>query len=147
MSSSESDSEISDVDSFGTVEDRIANLRHLISELYGEAEELESHLTDLHIPLEKLELAQLGDIPFLQGSPFRTATFQVKPPGFPGADLSRRYAFHEICAILRTYLYSSGAVAPDGTITLSKQLKSLFEVQGEKVTYIELLGHLRSVLI
>ncbi len=147
MSVSDPETEISDVDSFGTVEERIATLKHLISELYGEAEELEAHLGDLHLPLEKLELAQLGDVPFLQSSPFRTATFQVKPPGFPGADLSRRYAFHEICAVLRAYLYSSGAVAPDGTITLSKQLKSLFGVQSEKVTYIELLGHLRSVLI
>ena len=137
----------SDTDSYRTIEETIAAMTHTLEELYGEAEELEETLHDLHVPLTDLHLQQLGDVPFLQTSPFRTATFAVKPPGFPGADLSVRYPFHVICAILRDHLFKTGAVAADGTITLSKPLQTLFEVQEPTIQWIPLIGKLRAVLI
>jgi hypothetical protein len=137
----------SDTDSYKTIEQAIAAMTHTLEELYGEAEELEEHLHDLHVPITDLHLQQLGDVPFLQTSPFRTATFAVKPPGFPGADLKARYPFHVICSILRDHLFKSGAVAADGTITLNKPLQTLFEVQEPTIQWIPLIGRLRAVLI
>ena len=144
MSDYDSDS---DADSYATIQQAIAAMSHTLEELYGEAEELEEHLHDLHVPLTDLHLQQLGDVPFLQSSPFRTATFAVKPPGFPGANLTTRYPFHVICGILRDYLFQSGAVAADGTITLSAQLQTLFEVQDPTIQWIPLIGRLRAVLV
>ncbi len=137
----------SDTDSYKTIEQAIAAMTHTLEELYGEAEELEEHLHHLHVPITDLHLQQLGDVPFLQTSPFRTATFAVKPPGFPGADLTTRYPFHVICAILRDHLFKTGAVAADGTIKLSKPLQTLFEVQEPTIQWISLIGKLRAVLI
>lgn len=146
MSDADSEREISDVDSFGTVEMNIAALNHLISDLYGQAEELEEHLLTVQKPLEGTQVKQLGQLPFLEASPFRHATFKVKPPGFPGADLDRRYAFHEICTLLRTHLVASGAAQPDGSVRLNTKLQELFEVEESVIGYITLLGHLRRVL-
>lgn len=137
----------SDTDSYTTIQQSIAAMNHVLEELYGEAEELEEHLHDLHVPITDLHLQQLGDVRFLQSSPFRAATFAVKSPGFPGADLSTRYPFHVVCAILRDHLFKSGAVAADGTITLNKPLQTLFEVQEPTIQWIPLIGKLRSVLI
>ncbi len=144
MSDYDSDS---DADSYASIQQKIAAMSHTLEELYGEAEELEEHLHDLHVPITDLHLQQLGDVPFLERSPFRTATFAVKPPGFPGADLSVRYMFHVICGILRDHLFKSGAVAADGTITLNKHLQTLFEVQEPTIQWIPLIGKLRAVLV
>lgn len=142
----DSEYEISDVDSFGTVEMNITNLGHLIADLYGRAEELEEHLLTLQKPLEGTQVAQLGQLPFLEASPFRHATFKVKPPGFPGADLEHRYAFHEVCALLRSHLVATGSVNADGTVRLSTTLKTLFEVEEPVIGYVSLLGRLRKIL-
>jgi len=145
-SDADSESEISDVDSFGTVEMNINALSHLISELYGQAEELEEHLLTIQKPLEGTQIKQLGQLPFLEASPFRHATFKVKPPGFPGADLNRRYPFHEICTLLRNHLVASGAILADGTVCLSPPLQTLFEVEESTIGYIALLGRLKKIL-
>ena len=146
MSDTDYDTDISDVDSFGTVEQNIQALSHLITELYGEAEELEEHLTTIQKPLEGLQVAQLGQLPFLEASPFRHATFKVKPPGIPGLDLNKRYPFHTICAFLRNYLISNGAVLPNGRVKLNAQLQALFGVKESTIGYITLLGALRNIL-
>ena len=150
MSDSESDYEsISDVDSFATVEMNIASLNHLITELYGEAEELESHLLSLQKPLEGTQLNQLGQLPFLEASPFRYATFKLKPAAaaFFKADPEDRYPYHQICAALRNYLVAKGALQDNGTVRLNKELQKLFEVKEKSIGYIALLGRLRSVLV
>ena len=148
MSATDSEYESpSDVDSFGSVEEEIQALNHTITELYGAAEELEARLTTMIQPLEGTQLAQLGQLPFCAASPFRHATFAVKPPGFPGVDLTRRYPFHVICAHLRTHLLQSGAVQSDGSIKLSADLQHLFGIQESNIGYITLLAHLRSILV
>ncbi len=144
--SSDSESEISDVDSFGTVEYNISSLNHLITDLYSQAEELEEHLLTMQKPLEGTQISQLGQLPFLETSPFRHAAFKVKPPGFPGVDLTRRYKYHEICSLLRNYLVGSGAVRPNGSIQLTPVLQTLFEVEESEIGYIALLGRLRKIL-
>ena len=137
----------SDVDSFASVEETIETLSHLITELYGAAEELEEHLSTMVKPLEGTQIAQLGQLPFLQASPFRHASFAVKPPGYPGVDLTQRYPFHVICAHLRAYLISTGAYKPDGTVLLNADLQRLFETQESSMGYVALLAKLRAVLV
>lgn len=146
MSDTDYDTDISDVDSFGTVEQNIQTLTHLITELYGEAEELEEQLTHIQKPLEGLQVAQLGQLPFLEASPFRHAAFKVKPPGFPGVDLDKRYTFHAICTMLRGYLISTDSFTPTGQVKLNKQLQALFGIKEPVVGYVTLLGALRNVL-
>ena len=137
----------SDVDSFASLEMEVAHLNHRISELYCVAEELEEYLATLAKPLEGTQLAQLAQISFLASSPFRHATFTVKPPGFPGVDLTRRYPFHEICAHLRAYLVRTGAFKPDGSVVLNADLQHLFETQESEMGYVSLLAKLRAVLV
>ena len=146
MSDTEYETDISDVDSFGTVEQHIQALSHLITELYGEAEELEEQLSHIQKPLEGLQVAQFGQLPFLEASPFRHAAFKVKPPGFPGVELDKRYPFHHICSTLRSHLIATGAVLPNGNVKLSAQLQTLFGIKEPVVGYITLLGALRRVL-
>lgn len=150
MSDTESDYEsISDVDSFATVEMNIAALNHMITELYEEAEDLESHLLSLQKPIEGTQLNQLGQLPFLEASPFRHATFKLKPAAaaFFKADPEQRFPYHTICETLRNSLLASGAFLPNGDVRLNKQLQELFEVEGKKIGYIALLGRLRAVLV
>jgi len=150
MSSDSEHEHISDVDSYASVEMDIQALSHLISELYGQAEELEERLATLHKPLEGTQIDQFGQLAFVAASPFRNATFAIKAPGLPGlpnVDLSKRYSFHQICAILRNYLISCNAVCDDGSITLNAQLQHLFGIQDTTIGYIALLGHLRNVLV
>ena len=142
---SSDDEEISDVDSFASVEMNIESLKFRICELYGETEELESHLLTMEKPLTNLKIDQLGQLPFLEASPFRHATFQVKKH-LPGVDSNKRYPFHVICEKVRDYLIEKKAYDNDGQIILNKQLANLFEVEEGKIGYISLLGKLRSVL-
>jgi hypothetical protein len=150
MSSDSEQELISDVDSYASVEMDIQALSHLISELYGKAEELEERLSTLHKPLEGTQIDQFGQLAFVAASPFRNATFAIKPPvlsAFSPHDRNQRHSFHQICTILRNYLISCDAVRDDGSITLNAQLQHLFGIQDTTIGYIALLGHLRNVLI
>ena len=143
-SDSDADQEvISDVDSFATVEMNVSALNHLIEDMYNQAEELESHLLTMQKPLEGTQVKQLS---FLEASPFRHATFKTKPHGFPGADPTHRYPFHEVCTMLRKYLIESGSVLSNGDVQLNAQLQALFGIKDTVIGYIALLGHLRHVL-
>jgi hypothetical protein len=142
-----SDNEDSDVDSFTTLQNDLEMMSEMIHVLDREIREVEEAISDLHRPVEGLHLDQLGAVPFLANSPFRHSEFAVQPPGFPGVDLEKRYSFETICGMLRSYLFSTGAVQPDGTITLNKQLMKLFHTRRETTTFMELLLHLRKVLV
>lgn len=143
-SSDESDND----DIYEAIRSNIEMIHQKIEELSREAESLEDELQLLHPPLQDLNLSQLGDVPFLEKSPFRIATFAVKSPGFAGIDLTKRYCFKDICEMLRKYLLSTGAIMPDGYVNLDAQLQSLFELQDvSKIGYIELIGKLRNVLV
>ena len=82
----------------------MSSLRVKVGELLAGIEAIEAKLTELHKPVQSIYADQLGDVMFLETSPFRNASFKVKPPGFPGVDLKKRYKFKDITAILRTYL-------------------------------------------
>lgn len=142
-------SEGSSVDSFATMQANLEQLSSVMKDLCDEAERLEGSLTVLHRPIENLAIEQFGDAPFMAGSAFRSERFALRPPGIPGADLGRRYTFAEICQVLRTYLLESGAGAVTGTgdIVVNEPLKRLFDIQETEISYIQLLGRLRKVLI
>ncbi len=155
MSSSESESEY-ETELSGEEEDEkqvkelekdLARMSEMVKLMTENIHELESAMTGFHRPLESLHVDQMGGIPFLASSPFRHQTFAVKPPGFPGIDLDRRYPFHVICNILRTHLLSTDAVQDNGTITLTKPLQKLFGVKESETTFLELILHLRKVLV
>jgi hypothetical protein len=112
-----------------------------------EIADLERQLEALQRPIELLEVNQLGDVPFLSSSPFRNEAFLVKPPGIPGIDLTKRYPFKDICAMVRNHLFQTGAVDKDGTVTLTKQLQTLLELQEPRTTFLNVLKHLRNIVV
>jgi hypothetical protein len=119
----------------------------LIAEFTVAIETLEEEMAKLQRPLGDLYLEQLGSIPFLISSPFRHAEFALKAPGLPGIDITKRYPYHTLCAMLRNYLFATGAVANDGIVTLNKQLQDLFGIQSDKTNFVHLLGALRNVCV
>lgn len=129
------------------LEAELERLSSLVGTLLVQLEATEAQLTALQPHIEDLHVHQLGDIPFLETSPFRHETFRVQPPGFPGVELGQRYPFKDICGALRKYVIRGGAVAEDGTITLDSPLKKLFKIRTNKTTFLELMGMLRRVLV
>jgi hypothetical protein len=136
----------SDTDSFSTIQDSLECLTDLVGYLLEETASAEQRLTDFQRPMECIVLNQFGSTPFLAASPFRYEAFLIRPPGFPGADLTVRYPFKTICEILRNHLIQSGAVDADGKITLSAQLMKLFDIQESSVTYMDLIERMQTIL-
>lgn len=134
-------------DSFSSIQGHLETMGDVIDTCNQEIVELERQLELLQRPVEALELNQLGDVPFLSSSPFRKEAFLVKPPGLPGIDLTKRYPFQDICTMLRNHLFETGAVGKDGTITLTKQLQTLLDIQEPTTTFLIVLKHLRNVLV
>ena len=132
---------------FNSLQYNMEDITDVINAFNVEISELEKQLGTMQRPMEALALDQLGDIPFHTSSPFRHQTFKVQPPGFPGVDLSKRYPFHEICAILRDHLFATGSVNSDGKVVLNEHLQKLFGIKESSTTYMNLLKHLRKVLV
>ena len=144
------DSSSSDEDSDGGIvelETELERLSSLVGTLLAQLETTEAQLAALQPHIEDLHVHQLGDLPFLETSPFRHETFRVQPPGFPGVEVDQRYPFKDICAALRKYVIRGGAVAEDGTIRLDAPLKKLFKTRANKTTFLEMMGMLRRVLV
>ena len=133
--------------STASLQQQLESMRQTIGSMYSDAERIELHLYTLQRPMESLAINQLGVVPFLASSPFRHHTFSMKTPGIPDIDIQNRYPFHIICKHLRNYLFAENAVAADGTITLTEDMKTLFGIQNSTITYLELIGHLRNIVI
>jgi hypothetical protein len=129
------------------VETELERLSTLVGMILTQLEATEAQLAALQPHIEDLHVNQLGDLPFLETSPFRHETFRVQPPGFPGVELDQRYPFKDICTALRKYVIRGGSVAENGTITLDAPLKKLFKTRANKTTFLELMGMLRRVLV
>lgn len=129
------------------LEAELERLSALVGTLLTQLETTEAHLAVLQPHIEDLHVHQLGDLPFLETSPFRHETFRVQPPGFPGVELGQRYPFKDICDALRKYVIRGGAVADDGTIRLDAPLKKLFKTRANKTTFLDMMGKLRRVLV
>lgn len=103
-------------------------------------ETAERGLVSLQRPMERLALHQLGHVPFLQTSPFRSDAFLLKRrPAGP------RVPFRTICAELRAHCLT---LPRDGDrLVVSPFLKELLNVQTRTTTFPALLGALTEGLI
>jgi hypothetical protein len=143
-------------DSFNTLQDNLETMTDVINACNKEIAALERNLEELQRPIESLEVSQLGDVPFLSTSPFRQQTFRLyaeavdafRPfaKGVP-IDAETRLPFETICAMIRTHFFETGAVAKDGTITLTEEQRELFGIQEPTTTFLILLKHIRNVLV
>ena len=129
------------------LETELERLSALVGTLLAQLETTEAQLVALQPHIEDLHVHQLGDLPFLETSPFRHETFRVQPPGFPGVEIDQRYPFKDICTALRKYVIRGCSVAADGTITLDAPLKKLFKTRANKTTFLDMMGMLRRVLV
>jgi len=137
----------SDETDFSELETTLSGLRSLLGDMMNGIEAMETKLQTMERPIQTMYADQLGDVPFLETSPFRNASFRVKEPGFPGVDLTKRYKFKDITAVLRKYLEKKGAIDAAGIITPPPQIKKLFGIKTKTTTFMELIAKLRNILV
>lgn len=128
------------------IDTELETLRKLIQSIDSSIETLETQMISIQRPIEGLHIDQLGDIPFLQTSPFRQTALKFKHDLPGGLTASKRYTFAEICETLRNYMYEHNMVQSDGTIHLTPAFMSLFGIKTPIVTYMGLLRHLHTVV-
>lgn len=110
---------------------------------------LEKKLDSLHRPLQLLTINQMGNLDFLQVSSFRFERFRFRNETIAknaGLDPSKRYTYEEICSTLRNYLIKNNHITPSGNVKLNDELKQLFEIEEDSISYLLLLQKLRHVL-
>lgn len=145
MSDSDSCASSTASDTSVGIQDRLEEFSNYIEALHDEIQAIEHRMECLQRPVRDLHVDQLGDVPFLQSSPFRSQTFRFKH-ALPGIDMDKRYAFHEITAMIRTYLFEQGAVQPDGSIHLTPALQTLFGISASTTTFMNILKHLPHIV-
>jgi hypothetical protein len=147
MSETSETSAAESVSSIESFSGDLSQLRSVVAAINASIQTLETQLISIQRPIESLHVDQLGDVPFLHSSPFRHTMLKFKSDvGIPGLDTHKRYSFAEILAIVRTYLFESGAVQEDGTICLSKELQKSLGIHESSLSYIELMRHLRDIV-
>jgi hypothetical protein len=125
----------------------LKQLRHVIATINSTIEILETQLISIQRPIEALHMEQLGDTPFLESSPFRHTMLKFKlDVGIPGLDTSKRYSFADIMKCVRTYLFKSGAVLPNGSIVLKKNMRKMLGIKEETVSYVNIMNHIRQIV-
>lgn len=142
---SDSDSEcMSDVESFSG---ELTQLRKMVASINSTIETLETQLISIQRPIEALHMEQLGDIPFLESSPFRHNMLKFKSDiKIPGLDAAKRYSFADIMKHVRAHLFESGAVQADGQIKLAKDMRKLLGIKEHEVSYVDIMNHMRQIV-
>lgn len=103
-------------------------------------ETAEAGLLTLQRPMEQLALHQLGHIPFLQTSPFRSESFLLKRrPGGP------RVPFQTLCAELRAHCLT--LPTEDDKLVVSPFLREMLHVETRTTTFPALLGALTQGIV
>ena len=105
-------------------------------------ETAEVGLAALQRPMEQLTLHQLGSIPFLETSPFRTESFLLK-----NRATGSRTPFHKICAELRTHCLALPTEGPEGAMVTSPFLRDGLGIKSRLVTFPTLFGALTHGLL
>ena len=136
-------------DSFSSLQADFERLTETLSMFASEIDCLGENLVKIQKPIEHLEIDQLANPTFLEKSPFRLQGFLMKPPGFPGIELNRRYPFHEICELLRNYIFRMNLVKDNGSIVLNDTLSKMFVIDDISIeyTYLDLIARLKHVLV
>jgi hypothetical protein len=131
----------------------LTQLRSVVASINATIEVLETQLISIQRPIEALHVDQLGDVPFLQSSPFRHTLLKFKSPsvGIPGlgggAPQSKRHTFSDIMAHVRTYLFDKGAVHADGSIHLTRDMQRALGIKTPPViTYIDMMRYMREIV-
>lgn len=140
------DTEESD-ESFSTIQESLEQISDLVVLFTKQIDVAEKQMLELQPAVEDTHLSQLHGPPFLETSPFRHQTFFIKAPGFPGVDIQKRYAFKTICEMMRNYLFAEKLVTDDGQVTLTRPLKALLGLKKTTVSYVELMGALRTIIV
>ncbi len=121
-----------------------------IEDMLGTLNQLESRLEAFHRPLQDLTIDQFGNLDYLMASPFRSNTFRFSKPEIAklaGLDPKQRHTYSSICEKLRNALLATNSVDSSGHIQMNKQLQTLFETNATTVTFLALLGSLRTILV
>lgn len=147
-SSSDSDrSECMSEESIESFSGDLTQLRKIVASINATIETLETQLISIQRPIEALHMEQLGDIPFLESSPFRHTMLKFKSDiKIPGLDASKRHSFAEIMKHVRAHLFESGAVQPDGSIQLTKDMRKMLGIKEKTVSYIDIMNHMRQIV-
>lgn len=112
-------------------------------------ETAEAGLLTLQRPMERLALHQLGHIPFLQTSPFRSESFLLKrrpggPPDRPQPGCPR-VPFQTLCAELRAHCLT--LPTEGGELVVSPFLREMLRVTTRTTTFPALLGALTQGIV
>ena len=125
----------------------LSQMRRIVASINSTIEALETQLISIQRPIESLHMEQLGDVPFLESSPFRHTMLKFKSDvRIPGLDTSKRYSFADIMKNVRTYLFESGAVQDDGSIKLTKDMRKMLGIKDETVSYVDIINHMRQIV-
>lgn len=144
---SSSDSDCMSEESIESFSGDLTQLRKIVASINATIETLETQLISIQRPIEALHMEQLGDIPFLESSPFRHTMLKFKSDiKIPGLDASKRHSFAEIMKHVRAHLFEFGAVQPDGSIQLSKDMRNLLGIKDKNVSYIDIMNHMRQIV-
>ena len=103
-------------------------------------ETAEAGLLTLQRPMEQLALHQLGNIPFLQTSPFRSESFLLKRR--PGGS---RIPFRSICAELRAHCLTLPTEGDE--LVVSPFLREMLHLETRTTTFPALLGALTQGIV
>ena len=146
---SSSDSAASDCseESIESFSGDLSQLRRIVATINSTIETLETQLISIQRPIESLHMEQLGDVPFLESSPFRHTMLKFKSDVcIPGLDTAKRYSFADIMKNVRTYLFESGAVQEDGSIKLTKEMQKMLGIKEKTVSYVDIMNHMRQIV-
>jgi hypothetical protein len=132
---------------FFEIECDLEEMTETIESLANHFNNIDTHMKMVEKPIIELALEQFREPNFLASSPFRNETFAVKPPGLPGMDLTKRYAYKDIVSAIRNYVFAEKLVTPAGAIRVNPPLSQLFEIPETETSFLHLLVRLRKVLI
>jgi hypothetical protein len=142
-----SDSDCMSEESIESFSGDLTQLRKIVASINSTIQTLETQLISIQRPIEAVHMEQLGDIPFLESSPFRHNILKFKADiAIPGLDTSKRHSFADIMKHVRAHLFDTGAVQPDGSITLSKHMRKLLGIKETNVSYIDIMNHMRQIV-
>jgi len=125
-------------------EDSVASTFHSlltqVEALTTVLETAEGGLLALQRPMEQMALHQLGHIPFLQTSPFRSEAFLLKrrPQG-------PRVPFQTICAELRAHCLTLSTEGDE--LVVSPFLREMLHLETRTTTFPALLGALTQGIV
>ena len=125
----------------------LSQMRRIVASINSTIEMLETQLISIQRPIESLHMEQLGDVPFLESSPFRHTMLKFKSDVcIPGLDTSKRHSFADIMKNVRTYLFESGVVQEDGSIKLTKEMQKMLGIKEKTVSYVDIMNHMRQIV-